>query len=140
MPTEDFVPASNPFSAGDDFPSTVAAVTHPAGTTEVMCDYPHKVTATHKNIVTTSWSGKEKRAVQQVVRLEISLRFEALTPTDANMLFWHFLAQGGDLSSFTYYDYVSEEAITVRYNMKSMSREQFIYQAENVSLDMIQVL
>lgn len=138
MPT--YVPGSNPYSSGDDFPSTSSSTTLPGGVTAVVCDYPHAVDVAFKNIVHESWDGSEKRSSQGAARLRFKLRFEQLTPTDGDTLWNHYLAQSGDLHSFSYFDYLSDEEISVRYASKAMSRSTFIFEAEKVGIELVQVL
>jgi hypothetical protein len=140
MAIPDYAPASNPFSAGDDFPSTDGSVTLPGGVDAVMADYVHAVDAEHEIRVVTSWSGKEKRSLKKPARTRFKITFAQLTPTDADTLWHHFLAQTGTLSQFTYYDYLSGESFTVRYETPTMSRETFLFEAERVGVTLIEVL
>lgn len=135
-----FDPASNPFSQGDDFPTTDPLVTLPGGVSAVEPDYGYQVSVGHETLVTTSWSGKEKRSAKGPARRKWRVAFENLTPTEADTLWNHFLAQEGRRYSFTYYDYLSGEAFTVRYDMEAMTRETFLYQAEKASIELIEVL
>lgn len=140
MADPSYSPVSNPFSAGDDFPSTDPAVSLPSGVAAVFCDYPHKAEAVFENLVVTSWNGKEKRSAKTGRRIKFVLRFEQISVDDGNALYNHFLAQLGDLHSFTYIDYLSGEEFTVRYNMSSMSRETFVFQAERSGIELITVI
>ena len=95
MAAPDYVPASNPFSAGDDFPSTAAGVSLPGATAAVYCDYPHTASVAFENLVVPSWDGSEKRSAKVAARLRFSLQFEMLSPTDANTLWNHYLIHRG---------------------------------------------
>lgn len=140
MALPDYVPSSNPFAAGDDFPSTAAGVTLPGGVTAVICDYPHKASVGFTNLIVESWNGSEKRSAKGDGRIRFSLRFEQLTPTDGNTIWNHYLAQHGTLNSFSYFDYLSGEEITVRYATEVLDRETFLFEAEKAGIDLIQVL
>lgn len=135
-----FKPASNPFDPGDDFPSTAVGVTLPDGVAGVEPDYEYEVSAVFKNLVVESWSGKEKRSEQAPVRRRWKISFLQLTPTDANTLWSHYLAQKGDLHSFAYFDYLSGEEFTARYANGTMSRSTFLYEAEKSGIELVEVL
>lgn len=135
-----YTPASNPYASGNDFPSTAAGVTLPGGVAAVYCDYPHSASVAFQNVVTKSWSGKEKRSAKQAARKSFSLQFAQLSPTDGDTLWNHYLAQRGTLYSFTYKDYLSGESFTVRYDMDSLDRETFLFEAEKTGIKLIQVL
>ena len=136
----DFNPGTNPFAAQGDFPSTPGAVTMPDGVDPVEADYSYTGSVDFGTIINTSWGGKEKRAAKIPKRLIFDIAFDNLTPTDANTLWNHFLAQEGQLYAFSYYEYLSEEAFTCRYDMPMMDRETFLYEAEKVGLRLIEVL
>jgi hypothetical protein len=140
MPVPDYNPASNDFSSGDDFPSTATGVTLPGGVDAVEADYSYVGSADFGTIVNTSWGGKEKRTAKVPKRLKFNITFDQLTPTDADTLFHHFLAQEGQLYAFSYFEYLSEEEFTCRYDMPMMDRETFLFEAEKVGLQLIEVL
>ena len=135
-----YAPGSNPFSAGGDFPSTATGVTLPGGVDAVFCDYPYTVSVEVPANIVTSWDGHEKRSAKGVARKRFVLKFEHLDPDDANAVWNHFLAQSGPLEDFSYFDYVSEEEFTVRYDMDEMSRETFLFEVERAGVRMIEVL
>lgn len=138
MPTYD--PATNPFDPGDDFPSTDASVTLPSGVDAVFSDYSYTVEVGITSLIMESWSGKEKRSAKVPERRTFKLTFDQLTDTDADTLWNHYLAQEGTLTAFSYYDYLSGEQFTVRYAKNAMSRETFLYEAEKVGLELVEVL
>ena len=138
--TADYVPTTNPFAAGDDFPSTSATADLPTGVSGVFCDYPHKAEVSFANLVVESWSRQEKRSAKGPARMRFYLRYEQLTPTDGNTLWNHFLAQEGSLQTFSYFDYVSDEEFTVRYANDQIDRETFLFEAEKTSIELIEVL
>lgn len=140
MATPVYTPGSNPFSAGNDFPSTAAGVTLPGGVSAVICDYPHVASVAFENIVVRSWSGKEKRAAKVPARKKFVLRFEMCTPTEMDTLWNHYLAQSGTLTQFTYKEYNSGESFTCRYENESLDRETFVFEAEKTGITLIQVL
>jgi hypothetical protein len=140
MAAPDYLQGSNPFDPQDDFPSTAVAVTLPIGVDAVEADYSYSVEATHETIVNTSWGGKEKRTAKAPVRRIFKILFDQLTPAAADALWGHFLAQEGRLYNFDYYEYLSDVAYDCRYNMDSMDRETFLYEAEKVGLELIEVL
>ena len=106
----------------------------------VECDYPHKATVDFVNVISTSYSGKEKRASKVPARFTFNLRFEQLTHADADTLWNHYRGQSGTLTGFSYTDYNSSEVFTVRYANESLSRESFIFDAERVGITLIEVL
>lgn len=130
----------NPFSAGDDFPSTGTGVTLPGSVTAVFADYVYPVEATFVNRVVESWDGHEKRGSQKPLRRRWKIAYEQLTPTDADTLWNHFIAQTGSLTAFTYVDYLSDESFTVRYDMDGMTRETFLFEAERGGVNLVEVL
>ena len=134
MPAPNYDGAGNPFTAGDAFPSNSAASPY------IDCDYPHAATIEFGTTISTSFSGKEKRSARVGARKIFALRFEQLTHADGDVLWNHYLAQSGTLSSFNYKDYNSGETVTVRYQNESLSRESFIYDAERVGISLIEVL
>lgn len=140
MATPNYDPASNPFDPGDDFPSTDPSTTLPDGVTAVYADYPYEVSVSHKNLVVESWSGKEKRSQQAPARRRWRIGFDYLSPTDADTLWNHYLAQNGTLVTFSYFDYVSGEEFTVRYVTDAMIRETFLYEAEKSGVELVEVL
>ena len=136
----DFNPGSNPFDPQDDFPSTPGAVTLPDGVTAVEADYSYVGSTDFGTIVNTSWGGKEKRTAKVPGRLKFNITFDQVTPTDANTLWNHFLAQEGQLYAFGYFEYLSEEEFTCRYDMTIMDRETFLYEAEKIGIQLVEVL
>jgi len=141
MATPNYAPEENPFSLGDDFPSTDGSVTLPDGVTAVYADYSYPVSVEHKNLVVESWSGEEKRSEQAPARRRWNIQFGgAIPPGDMDTLWNHFLAQKGDLHSFAYFDYLSGEEFNVRYASGSMTRETFLFEAEKAGLELVEVL
>jgi len=136
----DYNPGSNPFSAQDDFPSTPDAVDLPDGVDAVEADYSYEGSVDFGTIINTSWGGKEKRTAKIPKRLSFNIVFDNLTPTDANTLWNHFLAQEGQLYTFSYFEYLSEEEFTCRYDIPMMDRETFLFEAEKIGLQLIEVL
>jgi hypothetical protein len=106
----------------------------------VDCDYPHAAVVKFENVISTSYSGKEKRATKVPERRMFRLRFEQLTHADADTLWDHYRGQTGTLTSFSYTDYNSGETFTVRYVNDSLSRESFIFDAERVGIELIEVI
>jgi len=128
MPLPNYDGAGAP-GAGSAFPNTVD------------CDYPHTAMLTFENVISTSYSGKEKRATKIPARRVFSLRYEQLTHADADILWNHYLAQNGTLTSFEYTDLNSGEVYAnVRYRNTSLSRNSFIFDAERVGIELIEVL
>jgi len=136
----DYNPGTNPFDPQDDFPSTATGVVLPGGVDAVEADYSYIGSVDFKTIINESWGGKEKRTAQVPARLRFKIIYDQLTPTDANTLWNHYLAQEGQLYAFSYFEYLSEEEFSVRYNMPSMDRETFLYEAEKTGIELIQVL
>lgn len=134
-----YSPATNPFSAGDDFPSTSDLATLPEGVSPVFCDYPHTAELTFGNLIVSSWNQSEKRSAKSSAKRRFMLRFEQLTVEDGDILWYHYLAQLGTLHAFTYYDYLSDEAFTVRYAEETLSRETFVFGAERVGIKLMEV-
>lgn len=134
-----YSPATNPFSAGDDFPSTSTFATLPSGVVPVFCDYPHVAEIGFTNLIVTSWNNSEKRSAKAPAKRRFSLRFEQLTVEDGDVLWYHYMAQLGTLHAFTYYDYLSDEAFTVRYAKETISRESFVFGAERVGIELMEV-
>jgi hypothetical protein len=133
-------PGTNPFSSGDDFPSTATGVTLPGGVSAVFCDYPYSASVEFDNVIVKSWSGKKKATSKGAQRLRWNLAFEQLTPADQNALWNHFLAQSGNLATFSFFDYLTDEEFTVRYDMTEMSRETFLFQAEKTGIKLVEEL
>lgn len=121
--------AGNPYSPGSAFPAST-----------VDCDYPHSALVQFGNVISTSYSGKEKRSAMMPARRVFTLRFEQLTHADGDALWNHYLAQSGTLTSFSYTDYNSSETYTVRYQNESLDRSSFIFDAERVGITLIEIL
>tara|TARA_R110000787_G_scaffold79469_3_gene173688 strand:- start:4794 stop:5168 length:375 start_codon:yes stop_codon:yes gene_type:complete len=119
---------------------TAVAASGSAFPVSVECDYPHKAMVDFVNVISTSYSGKEKRASKVPARFTFVLRFEQLTHADGDTLWNHYRAQLGTLSSFNYTDYNSGEIFSVRYADQSLTRDSFIFDAEKIGITLIEVL
>lgn len=131
---------SNPFSPGDDFPSSGESVELPLGIMPVLCDYPHAAEVGFGNLIVASWNQAEKRFNKSDARRRFTLRFEHLTVEESDVLWYHYLAQRGTLHSFVYYDYLSGEAFTVRYNTDVAKRETYLHEVERQGVELIEIV